>query len=1406
MKFQRLLLVLASGLGLTLVMLCLLGRPLAVRANPGTLYVAPDGSDATTCDSVANRCRTVQRAVDVAIGGDEIRVATGVYTDIQARAGMTQVVYISGTVTIRGGYDAGFSTWDPDTYPTTLDPQGLGRVVRIFGNITPTLEGLRLTNGVGSPQGGGIYVQNAHPVISACHVYSNTAAVGGGGIYLSSSPNAVLTGNRVYSNAAGSDGGGVSLETVASALLTDNAVYSNRAGQSGGGIRCGTCTGALLTRNDVYSNTAQSGGGLYLLNSFTVTVAGNNVFSNTASMSGGGVHVINSPNATLTGNAFYGNATNQWGGGAYLHDSGNATLTSNDVYLNTAQAGGGISLAYSDGVALTGNRVYRNAASQGGGGIHLSQSHAAALTSNAIYSNTAQNGGGFYSGSSLTITLTGNQIYSNTAGQRGGGISLSSGDYATLASNQVYSNAATGDGGGLFFSANHTATLANNTFFGNTGDRGGGCRIDGSNNVTLTNNVAAGNRITGGYGAGVLVLGANIRLLHTTLARNNGGNGSGIYLTDWSGEYSTAALTNTVLVSQTIGVYVNTGSTATLQATLWGAGAWANGTDVSGAGSVVSGTNLYGDPAFVDYGAGDYHITGASAARDAGVSTSVGEDIDGDARPFGVAPDLGADETICLVRLNGVYYPTVQAAVDASASPGDVVQVAGACQGVQTRASMRQMAYISKTLTLRGGYSADFTWNPRVYTTTLDAQGQGRVLVINGSVTPTVEGFVLTNGNASDMAVNNGRGGGIFSSAAGTTIVNNIIVSNIAYITTGIGYGGGVYLVDASASALISGNLIIGNTANPLGQGRGGGLAMYSSPTTVRGNIFRDNVAGFTANSQGGGLWLSGSPALVSGNRIERNNATGFGGGLYSEMSASLVTLDGNTVVSNTANNGGGLYLSSNTFFTMTNNVVAQNSGNGVYLRGNASFPLAGMLVNNSVAQNGSQGVYLNQYATVALTNTILVSHTVGIIVGTGCTATLEATLWGSGMWANGDEWSGGQVLTSTDVYGSPAFVAPDDGDYHLGAGSAAFERGVSTWVHNDIDGDLRSIGLGMQPDLGADEALPVLAVAKSGPAWHNSGELVTYTLSVTNTGVVTAHRILLSDVLPSGATFVEASDSGEIKPGSDTVTWFLPALGLEESVVTRTFTVTATDTIVNQEYGVSSFGTPVVSGTVAITTQLNHAPTADAGAPQSVSVNALVTLDGSTSFDPDGDPLIYRWQQTGGASVTLSNLAAVSPTFTSPSTADVLTFSLTVTDTLGVAHSDTTSVVVTNIPPALTLSKSGPAQAKAGEIITYTLVVSNSAAVGASSLVITDALPAGATFISAGSGGLRVGNVISWTVPDLRPMERLTRTLAVTATATITNAHYRVSCAEGTSVTGNVSVVIQVNSGHQVYLPLVMR
>ena len=85
--------------------------------------------------------------------------------------------------------------------------------------------------------------------------------------------------------------------------------------------------------------------------------------------------------------------------------------------------------------------------------------------------------------------------------------------------------------------------------------------------------------------------------------------------------------------------------------------------------------------------------------------------------------------------------------------------------------------------------------------------------------------------------------------------------------------------------------------------------------------------------------------------------------------------------------------------------------------------------------------------------------------------------------------------------------------------------------------------------------------------------------------------------------------------------------------------------------------------------TNVNEAPTADAGADQeNVTQGDTVTLNGSGT-DPDsdsGDTLSYAWTQSGTPTVTLSDSAVASPTFTAPTglSADTaLTFTLRVTD-----------------------------------------------------------------------------------------------------------------------------------------------
>ena len=76
-----------------------------------------------------------------------IKVAAGTYTGVSARMGVAQVVYISKSVTLQGGYTTNWTTPDPEANPTTLDAQGLGRVLYVIGGKGSMIDGLHITGG-----------------------------------------------------------------------------------------------------------------------------------------------------------------------------------------------------------------------------------------------------------------------------------------------------------------------------------------------------------------------------------------------------------------------------------------------------------------------------------------------------------------------------------------------------------------------------------------------------------------------------------------------------------------------------------------------------------------------------------------------------------------------------------------------------------------------------------------------------------------------------------------------------------------------------------------------------------------------------------------------------------------------------------------------------------------------------------------------------------------------------------------------------------------------------------------------------------------------------------------------------------------------------------------------------------
>ena len=163
-----------------------------------------------------------------------------------------------------------------------------------------------------------------------------------------------------------------------------------------------------------------------------------------------------------------------------------------------------------------------------------------------------------------------------------------------------------------------------------------------------------------------------------------------------------------------------------------------------------------------------------------------------------------------------------------------------------------------------------------------------------------------------------------------------------------------------------------------------------------------------------------------------------------------------------------------------------------------------------------------------------------------------------------------------------------------------------------------------------------------------------------------------------TGGPRVFLDDATAVRP-----TFLTPDVGISGAAIT--FKLTVTD-----NGGLKSTDTTIVN-----VSWENITPIAEAGPNQTVPEASLVTLDGSASTGVDDTIVAYAWIQTAGPAVTLSDPAAVNPTFTAPDVnvaGGALTFELTVTDFGGLQDTDSITVNVTwvNAPPT---ANAGPDQ-----------------------------------------------------------------------------------------------------------------
>jgi hypothetical protein len=736
-------------------------------------------------------------------------------------------------------------------------------------------------------------------------------------------------------------------------------------------------------------------------------VSGNEINDNIGGFNndgrGGGLYVTDSA-LVVSDNEIHHNAgtwsgDEGYGGGAFVSGS-TATLADNLVAYNAG--------AYFPGFPSTANGY--------GGGIAISGT-LATLRRNRIEYNDATNGidmalgagGGLYA---LRSQIDGvdNQLLSNRAS--GGDLGFGGGAYLEETA----------------FTLDRLLAQENTAAQGSIG-RGGGLRINRCAPFTLTNAIVAANDASD-LGSGIGVTFDSVgRIGHATIADNVAGDSAGLRVD----LRSVVTVENTIVASQTVAI-MNTDSVdgrVAAKTILFDD----NGTDTSNGVAVVD--EVMG-PAMLRP---DYHLAPASGAIDAApASSALATDVDGDSRPQGTAPDVGADEApnrSSALCTRYVYQSrgsdtgacsdrdapcaTVQYAVD-QASEGDGVCVAGSSLTDAPPMVYAENVIIDKSIRLDGGWTAFCIKIGGFWTcafdpascdpppVTLDAGGSGRPLITQGASYPTIRCLNVTGGAGEP------QGGGLHGGSHGVIVARAVFTNN-----TSASYGGGAYLT--GDEALLRNNTFISNATV-----HGGGALMIATDVTV--TLDRNTFVGNQANGYGAVLhtdkaaWL-----LMTGNLLMENGPK------------SIVDIYGR--------NDGQPHA------RLINNALVDNVGEeAIHV-----FYETAELLHNTVAHNPDAAIHAGEHGAITATNNLLAYNSIGIAASSGGTVAASHNL----LWSNG-----GDPITGTGaVLGDPDLAS--DG-YHIGTASAALGQATGAGVADDIDGEAR-VGLA---DIGADERWPL--------------------------------------------------------------------------------------------------------------------------------------------------------------------------------------------------------------------------------------------------------------------------------------------------------------------------------------------